>query len=59
MLYMWHVSYYLYHDYAVSFTRLSDQLHICSKQYGKMCSSKQPLEIKTKAFLYFSGMDST
>jgi len=39
---MWHVSYYLYYDCAVSLTTLSVQLHIYSMQQivYQMCSSK-------------------
>jgi len=53
---MWHISYYLYYDYAVILTRLPVQLHIYATNY--MAKYVYPnTVVKTKTFLYLPGMD--
>ena len=53
IMFTWNVSYYLYYDYAVSRTTLSDQLQIYAtnnKPYCKTCSFKHLVKIKYKSF---------
>jgi len=51
MTYVWYVSYYLYHYYAVSLTTLSVQLHIHATNSMEKCVHRNiVVKIKNKIF---------
>ena len=59
MWFMWHVSYYLYYDYAVSLTTLSVQLHTYATNTIAKCTHPSTVvKIKAKVFLHLLDMDS-